>query len=272
MKRSWAAQGARASVYAAGLGLALAGGHVAMRASAEAPVAVCAMEKTTQAKIAEVLSGGAIRLADGRKVLLSGIDVPRSAAGGAVSPYAPEAKAALVRLTKGGSITLSHLGSPSKSGWTRAQIFTGSGVWVQGALVAEGFARVRTFPDRRECASALLAREAKARLAKRGLWGLSVYSVRGVDTAGQAKGSFGLVEGVVAEAANVGGRLFLNFGDDYRTDFTVHVKPNDVALFAQSGLDLQSMEGKTIRVRGYIRERNGPVIDAAIPEQIELIR
>lgn len=272
MSQNWVAQSARVSVYAAGMGLVLAGGFVAMRASAAPQPPVCAVQQAERVAIAEVLGGGALRLTDGRKVLLSGIDAPRLDARDGPAPFAAEAKAALARLVEGRSVTLGGAGKPSKSGWLRAQLFAGSGVWVQGELVSNGFARVRTFPDQRDCAGQLLAREAKARTSKKGLWAMPDYAIRSSDNAGKSSGKFGLVEGVVAQSANVGGRIFLNFGEDYKTDFTVSVKPESVKLFADAGLNLEALEGKRLRVRGYVRERNGPTIDAAIPEQIELIQ
>jgi micrococcal nuclease len=272
MIADWVAQGVRLVAYAAGLGLVAAGGMTAMRATAAAPATGCAIPSGNQVQVAEVLGGGALKLADGRKVLLSGIDVPRKKGQGGSAPFAAEAEAALARMVQGRKVTLSQEGQPSKSGWLRAQLFAGPGLWVQGELVSNGFARVRTFPDRRECATELLSREARARAAKKGLWALPAYAVRGPETVSQVKGSFGLVEGTVAATANVGGRVFVNFGQDYRTDFTVHIKPDTVKLFAQAGLNPETLEGKRVRVRGYVRENNGPVIDATAPEQIEVLK
>lgn len=266
------AQIVRVAAYAAGVGLIAAGGLTAVRATAAAPPLACARPAGGKVQVAEVLGGGALRLSDGRKVLLSGIDVPRKRGTGAAAPFSAEAEAALARLVKERVVTLSKDVQPSKSGWLRAQVFSASGVWVQGEMVSNGYARVRTFPDRRECATELLAREARARGAKAGLWSLPAYGIRVPSTVGQMKGSFSLVEGVVLETANIGGRVFLNFGDDFRNDFTIHVKPQSAKEFAAAGLDLNSLKGKRVLVRGYVRENNGPVIDANVPEQLEVLR
>ena len=71
--------------------------------------------------------------------------------------------------------------------------------------------------------------------------------------------------------AEVRGRIYLNFGDDWRRDFTVRIAPRDKRAFARAGLDLLALEGRTIRVRGWIKWRDGPMIDATHPEQIELV-
>jgi micrococcal nuclease len=268
------AQGVRLGAYAAIVGLAVAGGLVALRAWAKPAqeIEACKLAVVDRGKVAEVLSGTAIKLADGRQVLLSGVFAPRPEANGQARPGAAESKMALSRLTLGKTVGLSSAGAPSKSGWLRAQLFLDGGAWVQGEMVASGNAVVRTLPDRRECAGALLRRETKARAQKKGLWATPEFTIHKADAAAQGQGRFGLVEGVVTTAANIRGRLFLNFGADYRTDFTVHVKPESAKLFADAGLNLESLEGRRVRVRGVIGDRNGPVINATAPEQLEILQ
>ena len=42
-------------------------------------------------------------------------------------------------------------------------------------------------------------------------------------------------------------------------------------LFAAAGLAPDSLKGRRIRVRGWLRSRYGPLIEATHPEQIELL-
>lgn len=272
MTRMWLAQGARAAVYIGGLGLVAAAGHVALRSSWAVPLPKCELKLSAPVKVAEVLDGGAVRLASGQRVLLSGLDVPRQKGKRGAEPFAGEAHVALKRFLDGRAVRMSEAGAPTKSGWLRAQLFLESGAWIQGDLASAGLARVRTYPDRRECAAALLAREAAARSAKAGLWANAAYAVQSPETAATVEGGFGVVEGVVQEAVNAGGRLYLNFGSDWRSDFTVHVRPERVRALATSGLDLEGLGGKRIRVRGYVTNRNGPQIDVTTPEQIEVLK
>jgi micrococcal nuclease len=67
------------------------------------------------------------------------------------------------------------------------------------------------------------------------------------------------------------GRIYLNFAEDWRRDFTVSVARKDVDAFTAAGIDLKELAGKTIRVRGWLQWRNGPMIEATHPEQIELV-
>jgi hypothetical protein len=68
-----------------------------------------------------------------------------------------------------------------------------------------------------------------------------------------------------------GGRIYLNFTQDWRSDFTVSVERKDAVAFAAAGLDLKALQGKRLRVRGFLAWRNGPMIEASHPEQIELL-
>ena len=62
--------------------------------------------------------------------------------------------------------------------------------------------------------------------------------------------TFQVIEGAVLEAANVRGRLFLNFGPGWRTDFTVTLDSKTAPLFARKGLEPLTLEGRHIRVCG----------------------
>jgi hypothetical protein len=68
-----------------------------------------------------------------------------------------------------------------------------------------------------------------------------------------------------------GGRIYLNFGNDWRSDFTISIDRKDVRAFAAAGIDLKGLAGKRVRVRGWIEWRNGPMIAATHPEQLELL-
>ena len=72
-------------------------------------------------------------------------------------------------------------------------------------------------------------------------------------------------------AAVVRGRGYLNFGDDWREDFTVSIGPRDRRRFETAGIDIEDYEGRLVRVRGWVDSFNGPMIEATHPEQIEVL-
>jgi hypothetical protein len=84
-------------------------------------------------------------------------------------------------------------------------------------------------------------------------------------------GSFQIIEGAVKDTARVRGRVYLNFGEDYRTDFTASIAPEVMKAFTADKLDLLALKGRSVRVRGYLRDFNGPSMDLTHPEQIEVL-
>jgi len=42
-------------------------------------------------------------------------------------------------------------------------------------------------------------------------------------------------------------------------------------MFDRAGIDPTSWKGRRVRVRGWLRKYNGPMIDASHPEQIEVL-
>ncbi len=72
-------------------------------------------------------------------------------------------------------------------------------------------------------------------------------------------------------AAVVRGRVYLNFGPDWRTDFTIAIAPRDRRRFTRAGLLPGDWDGRRLRVRGWLKRYNGPMIEATHPEQIELL-
>jgi len=144
-----------------------------------------------------------------------------------------------------------------------------AGVWLQGDMVDRGLARVHPTPETRAVTPALLEREDRARTNQRGLWRLDVYAVRPPDALDPTVGTFQIVEGPVVSVARVGRTVYLNFGGDWRTDFTVSLDPRVQALLRAQGRDPLAWRGQRVRVRGWIAARNGPMMALTHPECLE---
>lgn len=147
-----------------------------------------------------------------------------------------------------------------------------SGSWVQGVLVRLGLARVRTDKSNTELAQELYKLEDMARKEKLGLWAFEDYQIRTPETAEKHINSFQIVQGIVVSAARKSNNLYLNFGNDWRKDFTVAISSSDLKRFTQAGMSPLNFNGKEIRVRGWIREYNGAYMEIDHPERIELIQ
>ena len=150
-----------------------------------------------------------------------------------------------------------------------------AGLWLQGEMLARGLARVYSFPDNRALVAELLAVEHAARAAGDGIWADPWYRI--LTPADLTRelfprlDSFQIVEGRVIAAERVGKRGYLNFGDDWKSDFTVSIDPAALRLFDEAGLPVASYQGRRVRVRGWVKSFNGPMIDATHPEQIEVL-
>ena len=249
----------------------------ALQAGQEAaPDPTCVLNIEEHATVAEVVDGDTVRLQDGRQLRLVGVQAPEFALGQKNQtdwPLASESAHALEEMVAGRTVGLGFGGLKiDRNGRALAQLYLDDvGTWIQGAMISAGMTRVYTRPDNRACAAELLAREGAARTARRGIWALPYYRVRKPAEVADEIDTFQLVEGRVVSAAEVRGRLFLNYGRDYRTDFTVTIAPEDMKSFRSVALDPRTLLGKTIRIRGWISLLNGPEIEATHPEQIEIL-
>ena len=208
--------------------------------------------------------GRTLMLADGRELRLAAIEAP------------PESRAALQALAGAGQLRLATLGEASdRYGRVVAFAFPGeAGESLQQALIAQGRARVASRVGDRTCAQNLLAAERAARAARRGLWGdpnfapLAAENTTGI----QARaGQFALVEGKVLSVRESGATIYVNFARRFREGLSVTVLRRLSRGFASAGVDVKALEGRRVRVRGFIERGRGPVIDVSHAEQIELI-
>jgi len=205
-------------------------------------------------------SGPDIVLEDGRTVRLAGIETTGT----------PE-------LPRGATVTLKRIsGVPETDRYGRvsAHLFVEpEGRWLQADLLARGQARVSRVGDT-TCARALLSQEHAARAAKLGLWGEPYYVINDAgDPAGvlKSRGRLALVEGRVLSVRESGGTIYVNFGRRWSEDFTVTIAKRSERAFTAAGLTPKMLEGRRVRIRGWIEERGGPWVEAAAPEQIEVL-
>jgi endonuclease YncB( thermonuclease family) len=210
-----------------------------------------------------------------QQVRLVGIQAPKLSLGRKnfiAWPLASEAKTALGAMVLNKMVTLYAGGQAmDRHGRLLAHLQTDNGDWVQGRMLGIGMARVYSFSDNRKLVDLMLDNETQARLAGNGIWSHPYYQIRTPLNAADVIGRFEIVQGTVVQARKVKKRLYLNFGDNWRTDFTASLDNKALRLFRKVGLDPLSLEGKTIRVRGWLENWNGPSINLTHPEQIEIV-
>ncbi|MDB5621929.1 MAG: thermonuclease family protein [Devosia sp.] len=253
----------------------------ALSSVSAAAMACEALRMTPGGTVLEVTDGDTLVLDSGVVVRLIGTQAPKlplGREGFPTWPLAPEAKSALEAIALNKSVRLGFGGEDvDRYDRALAHVFvtTPQGEqWAQQAMVAQGLARVYSFPDNRACLDLLLAAEGRARAGGLGIWSDPYYSVRAADRPEQLlarAGHYELVEGRVLLADRSGGRVYLNFGRFWKQDFTAVIEAAALRLFAQDGFDPLVLEGALVRVRGWVDDRDGPRIEVTHPEQIEVL-
>lgn len=233
------------------------------------------LERWRQATVMEIIDGDTVLLDDGQELRLVGIQAPKlplGRPGFQAWPLADEARRALAELALGRQVTLAAAGARSdRHSRVLAHAERDDGLWLQGAMLVRGLARVYTFPDNTGAAAEMLALEAQARDARVGIWAHPYYAVLDPAQTPSHIDRFVVVEATVVATDRVRGRIYLNFGPDWREDFTVSIAPDDTGRFDDAGIDPLLWAGRRVRVRGWLYARNGPMIDLTHPEQIEVI-
>jgi endonuclease YncB( thermonuclease family) len=242
---------------------------------AETDGVLARLEAGEQATVVEVVDGDTVLLDDGWPVRLVGIQAPKLPLGRQNFkkwPLADVSKSALEALVLDRQVTLAYGGQRvDRHGRRLAHLFLADGIWIQGELLSRGMARVYSFPDNRAIVDEMLVAEGHARREGAGIWGNGWYAIRAPEATVRDIGSFQLVEGRVVGAADVRGTVYLNFGADWRSDFTVKVTKRARRSFDAGDFDLLALEGRFVRVRGWLDDYNGPMIEATHPEQIEVL-
>ncbi len=246
-----------------------------MQAQAANAQSLGALEGSGRTRLVFVVDGDTVVLDSGRQVRLVDIQAPRLPLGrpGFVKwSLADEAKAALEALVVGETVKLGFGGRRvDRHDRLLAHLLTADDVWVQEALLSQGFARVYSFADKRSLVADMMARERRSRNADRGIWSHPYYGVLDPAASAAHLDQFALVKERVRDVAVVRGQTFLNYGEDWRSDFTVLIAARDWLRFADAGISPEDYLGRRIRVRGWLRSRNGPMIDITHPEQIEVL-
>ena len=224
----------------------------------------CKLTAIGSAKVIAVRDGRTLMLSDGRELRLAAIEA------------ADDGRDALQTLVHGRVLRLERLG-PEQDRYGRLVAFAfadDTRQSLQQALLSQGRARVSARIGDKACAEALLTTERSARAARRGLWAdpnFAPLQAENLDRLQTQRGHFALVEGKVLSVRESGATLYVNFGRRWTRDFTIIILKRQQRTFAAAGVEPKQLEGRRIRVRGWIEQRGGPIIVAEAPEQIELV-
>jgi endonuclease YncB( thermonuclease family) len=243
-------------------------------AAGPADAAGCAFEAQGDGHVAAVIDARTFRLADGREIRLAGIEpvVSEDATANRTS--------ALAAILAGRDVTLrADDDTPDRYGREPAFVFLVSSkappaeTLVQGELLAQGEALVSATVTDKACAAVLMAAEATAREAKRGIWA-DPTAIKNTESPGDILagiGRFMVVEGKVLSVRQAGATTYVNFGRNWTRDFAVTISRRVLPSFEAAGISLKSLENRRIRVRGWVEARGGPRIEVLRVGQIEML-
>jgi endonuclease YncB( thermonuclease family) len=244
-----------------------------------ADAAGCAFAAQGDGHVADILDARTFRLQDGREIRLAGIEPVTS------QTTAANRAAALSAILNGRDVTLrADDDTPDRYGREPAFVFLASSnsssaetpsaeILVQSELLMQGEALVSATVTDKECAAVLMAAEAAARQAKRGIWA-DPAAIKNPESPGDILagiGQFTLVEGKVLSVRQAGATTYLNFGRNWTRDFAVTISRRMIPVFEAAGIALKSLENRRIRVRGWIEARGGPRIEVLRVGQIEVL-
>lgn len=248
----------------------------------EIPLACPDLSPGPARAVARTIDGETLGLDDGTELRLIGVLAPRAIdAGAEMGTWRAEAKTreALGALVLGKSIELGFGGERTdRYGRLQAHAFLGEADrrrWVQGLLLEQGLARAYTLAGNRACGAEVLAAERTARQARRGLWADAAYQIRAPDRPSELlryRTTFQIVEGRIVRVAQVRGVIYLNFDRDWRQGFAVSLRRDDRNLLGDYAGNPTGLEGRSVRVRGWIEQRGGsPIIDLSVAGLIEVV-
>jgi hypothetical protein len=205
-------------------------------------------------------------LSDGRQIRLAGIEPPSNA---------ETAKATLAALVDNRDVSLwGDDDAPDRYGRQHAfVVLTGADTTVQDMLLRAGAAMVTGATAAGDCRSEFVVAETAARQAGQGIWAApdAIKNARSPGDILAKLGQFTLVEGKVVSARQSGAIFYLNFGRRWRQDFAVIIPRRMIGLLARDGIDVKTLAGHRIRVRGWIEQRGGPRIEVRGTGQLEVL-
>jgi endonuclease YncB( thermonuclease family) len=224
----------------------------------------CSFEAQGEGRVSAVIDARTFRMDDGREVRLAGIETVTTT----------NSAAALGALVAGRNVSLrGATDAPDRYGRQPAFVFVDQAeTSLQNRLLAQGDALASSTIADKACAAELLAAEAAARRARRGIWA-DRAAIKNAESPGDILariGQFTVVEGKVLSVRQAGATTYVNFGRRWTRDFAVTISRRVWPAFEAAGISPKSLENKRIRVRGWIEARGGPRIEAAQVGQIEM--
>ena len=194
--------------------------------------------------------------------------------------FVPEFETAALEVMQGGADTITvlvaHDQNPDFAGRQLADMQDGSGMLWQEKLLEQGLAIL--LPEGDRPIDALIVAEQTAISRQLGPWATDqnpAYHYGGspelageLPDARHAVGRFAVIDGILKRIEDREWRSYLNFGADWRSDFTVMIDRDMRDSIKGAGQHMEDWIGQKVRVRGMIEDRGGPYLELANPASL----
>ncbi|KAF1051791.1 MAG: Thermonuclease [Stenotrophomonas maltophilia] len=218
---------------------------------ASAAQAACPLsQQASPVRVARVVDGDTVHLADGRRVRLIGLNAPELAHGGrSTEPFAEAARdrlSALVAASDGEFGLVVGRQGKDHYGRTLAHLFDRQGRNIEAILLAEGLGYLVAVAPDTDLTPCQQAAEHQARRAGLGLWKRSpVQRAQDLRDSG-----FALVRGRIASVQRNRGGLWLQL----EGPLVLRIDPRTLPAFA--ALHLEALRGREVEARGWVIDRS----------------
>lgn len=154
-----------------------------------------------------------------------------------------------------------------------AYVYLKNGDMVNEILAKEGYAYLLTYPPNIKYVEKFRTAQIYARENEKGLWSKNIIKripADDIETLNENIGDFVIVSGKVANTFQSKKATYLNFGKDYKTDFTIVIFKNNYESF---DFDLEKHYlFKEVEISGKLKKYNGPEIILNDPASIRIIK
>lgn len=233
--------------------------YVFFSLNAYADIAVCPPQRIDESMHVEyVFDGDTVRLSDGRKVRMLGIDTPevfskKKTLSSEAKASGIKAREALRKILETQEMKVSLAYGQQRFdhyGRTLAHLFTVDGINIQAKLLSQGYAVAFTTPPNDRQSDCYQQQEKQARQAKLGIWLLPQYQLKYADKLQHASLGFQRIQGTVTRIKKTQSRITLTLDD--KLDVMIYKK--DWSNFSLHMLS--QLQDKKVRVRGWLRKYN----------------
>jgi micrococcal nuclease len=220
-------------------------------------------QDTGPVKVRRVIDGDTMEISGGDRVRLLGIDAPERG-----EVFSDQATGRLEELMAKGTVTLDVCKDKDIYGRSLATVRVDN-INVNTMLLKEGLALPMLIPPcGRPAAADVLEAAAQGALSGKGIYSLKGYGMISHLDAGEYIGELAVVKGKILNLHKGRKTLHLNFGPDWKTDFTAVLFRDGQQRYSDLGIDPAALVGSEVLVIGKVKRYNGPEIIVHGPDQI----